>query len=118
MKKHTPMIGSYSFGEITIEGTAYTNDVIIYPDRVKPNWWREQGHSLCKDDVQDVLDAKPDVLIIGQGAYSRMRVPGKVQDLITSNEIELIIESTKKAWQTYNSLREKRETVAALHLTC
>ena len=36
-----PQIESYSFGEVVIDGKRYRSDVIVFPDRVKPNWWRE-----------------------------------------------------------------------------
>ena len=32
------MIESYKFGEIVIDGTTYTSDVIIYPDNVDDKW--------------------------------------------------------------------------------
>ncbi len=62
-------ITHYSFGKITINGTAYTSDVIIYPARVDSHWWRDNGHLLKVSDLTDVIAAKPAVLIIGTGYY-------------------------------------------------
>ena len=39
-------IDRYAFGNIVIDGKAYTKDVIIFPDRVYSPWWRKDGHFL------------------------------------------------------------------------
>jgi hypothetical protein len=41
-----PKIDSYKFGRIVIDGQAYSRDVIILPDRVIRDWWRDSGHIL------------------------------------------------------------------------
>jgi len=40
------MIEHYSFGRIVIDGKEYTKDLIIYPDKIRANWWRKEGHKL------------------------------------------------------------------------
>lgn len=112
------MIESYNFGEIVIDREKYTNDVIVFPNRVKDGWWRDKGHSLSPGDLDEVMDAEPDVLIVGTGAYGRMSVPSKTQDFIKSRGIELIIEKTEKACDSYNDISDEKNAVAALHLTC
>ena len=44
-------IEDYRFGRVVIDGRAYTSDVIVFPDRVKDNWWRNEGHELCPADL-------------------------------------------------------------------
>lgn len=112
------MINSYSFGRIVIDGEEYTNDVIIFPDRVEGGWWRREGHSLAPEDIEEVFREKPDVLIVGTGASGRLKIPSRTKEQIKSNDIELISKRTKRACKTYNNLKDKKETVAALHLTC
>lgn len=68
-------IESYSFGNIVIDEEEYTNDVIVFPNGVKDNWWRKEGHSLHPDDIEDVIDRDPDVLVVGTGAYGRVSIP-------------------------------------------
>jgi len=70
-----PKIESYRFGEIVIDGRRYSSDVIIYPDRVEGQWWREEGHSLASTDVWQVLQAPPEVLVIGQGGQDGCKYP-------------------------------------------
>lgn len=113
-----PLIEAYRFGRIVVDGQSYTKDLIILPDRVLAGWWRQEGHSLTPDDLESVLSARPDVLVVGQGAHDRMRITADVQQALKEADIDLIAQSTKEACQTYNELRERRSVAAALHLTC
>jgi len=111
-------IESYQFGNITIGGKTYTSDVIIYPDRVDSSWWRKQGHRLSIEDLKGIMEAKPEVLVVGMGSPGLMQVPPETRDYIEARGIELVVEPTDKAWKTYNRLKDSRKVVAALHLTC
>ena len=111
-------IDSYSFGDIEIDGDRYTNDVKVFPDRVEDNWWRKEGHSLHPDDIEDIIEKGPDVLVVGTGAYGRMKIPSKTRKYIESEDIELIMEKSGNACETYNEISEEKMAVAAIHLTC
>ncbi len=114
----TPMIEEYRFGEIVIDGHRYTRDVIIFPDKVQGNWWREEGHSVSPADLWDVVQARPEVLVIGQGSAGRMDVPPATRQWLEEQGIQVIAQPTAQAVRTYNGLRQKKRVVAALHLTC
>jgi hypothetical protein len=111
-------IQHYSFGRITIDGKTYTSDVIIYPDRVNLSWWRKEGHFLQMDDLRDVLDAQPEVIIIGTGYSGVMRVSDEVTSSLKSMKIDAHVARTTDAVDLFNEISEKRRTVACLHLTC
>jgi hypothetical protein len=113
-----PRIESYAFGQIVIDGRRYVHDVIVYPDHVDDGWWREEGHAVAPADVWEVVEARPQVLVIGQGAMGRMEVPDETMQVLQAAGLEVITEPTGQAWETYNRLRETRRVVAALHLTC
>jgi hypothetical protein len=113
-----PMIDSYSFGKIVIDGREYTHNVIIYPDRIDSTWWRKEVHNLIKEDLLDVFEHAPDTLIVGTGADGKMRVPVETTDYIKTQGIELIVKATEDACNVYNDLMGKKKVVAALHLTC
>ncbi|UCD14646.1 MAG: hypothetical protein JSW60_04290 [Thermoplasmatales archaeon] len=112
------MIESYSFGKIVINGKTYTSDVIVYLDRVKGSWWRKSGHLLQKDDINDVLQYEPEILIVGTGAQGLMDITEETKQLVKSKGIELIAKETDEACRIYNELKKKRKVVAILHLTC
>jgi hypothetical protein len=111
-------IDSYAFGRIVINGEAYTSDVIIYPHRVDASWWRKEGHLLQFEDLEKVLPAKPDVLVIGTGYAGVMRVHAETVDRIAGLGIEVKVERTAKAVKVYNDLQGSRTVIAALHITC
>ena len=111
-------IEEYAFGRIRIEGRSYTSDVIIFPDRVDASWWRKEGHRLCPDDLEDVVAAAPEVLVIGTGALGVMRVPEETLAWLRARGIEVRCATTGKAVEIFNDLAESKKAVAALHLTC
>lgn len=112
------MIESYSFGKIVIDGVIYNNDVIIFPDRVQDGWWRKEGHRIHQEDLKAVVEYSPNVLIIGSGAYGRVTVPDRLHRFLKENNIDLKVEKTERACETYNELSSEGDVVAALHLTC
>jgi hypothetical protein len=114
----TPQIEDYRFGRIVIDGQVYTDDVIILPDHVVDGWWREKGHRLQGQDLDAVLEAKPEVLVVGQGAYGRMKITNGAQDVLQGAGIKLLARNTQDACETYNQIRADQKAAAALHLTC
>jgi hypothetical protein len=65
-------INSYSFGSITIDNKIYQKDIVVFPEKVRPNWIRIKGHSLKLADIKEIIDYNPDTLIIGTRAYGSM----------------------------------------------
>jgi hypothetical protein len=112
-------IEDYRFGRVVIDGKSYTSDVIVFPDRVKDGWWRNEGHELCPADLREVVQGKPEVLVVGTGKSGLMRVLPKTEEYLEQQGIKLMVERTAEACQTFNRLcRSEEKVVAALHLTC
>ena len=112
-------IEAYDFGKIDIAGKRYTSDVIISPERIKDAWWRKAGHRLDIEDLDDVVMAKPDVLVVGRGYYGRMVVPDETRAFLETQGIEVRAMRTCEAVDEFNRLQRKyARIVAALHLTC
>ena len=111
-------IDSYSFGSLVVNGKKYTSDVIIYPDRVDPSWWRKEGHRLQIADLTDALNAKPQVLIVGTGYSGMMTVPEETKNHITSLGIDISIAATGRAVELFNTMQGKKTVIAVLHITC
>ena len=44
-------IDHYEFERIVVDGRQETKGLIILPDRVVRNWWRQDGHALVLDDL-------------------------------------------------------------------
>ena len=112
-------IDSYQFGQIVINGVGYSSDVIILADSVQSNWWRQQGHSLCVEDLEAVISAKPSVLVVGCGASGLMKVPNETREVLQGHNIQVEAFDTHKAVERFNELSQTGANVAAvLHLTC
>ncbi len=109
-------IQDYSFGRIVIEGRTYTDDVILLGKKVFPGWWRNKGHDMVIQDIKEIIEFDPDILIIGTGSSGGLRVP---REVIKNVDFELKGYTTQKACKKYNELIKKSSKVAAgLHLTC
>lgn len=114
----SPQIEDYQFGHIVIDGQSYDNDVIILPEGVSPDWWRNKGHELQMQDLDRISEAGIEVLVIGQGTYGRMTVPQQTREALEGAGLEVITQESEEACQTYNRLRKGGRVAAALHLTC
>ena len=113
-------IDSFSFGKITIAGKLYTTDVIVYPDRIEDNWVREEEHRPQISEFADIVQAEPDILIIGTGYAGVMSIPDQIRNFLTSKGMEVRVDKTAKAVEMFNSLigNAREKVVAAFHITC
>lgn len=114
------MISHYDFGRITVNGTEYKNDIRITPSgEVLPEWWRKSGHTVDVDDIQSIMTAEIDVLVLGKGKPGMMKASSALKKHLDQKGVELIEQDTEKAVHTVNRLlREKRKFAAGFHLTC
>lgn len=111
-------IESYDFGKIVVEGQVYTSDLIIFPDHIKRNWWRKEGHKLSIEDLNEIVKARPEILVVGTGYSGCVEIPKETEEFMLSRGIQMIAKPTREAVELYNRLFEKRKVVGAFHLTC
>ncbi len=112
-------LSDYSFGCGVAGETRYTSDLIVFEDEMHAPWVRQAGHSLATEDLQWVLARKPEVIIVGTGAYGVLTVPQKLIDELSAQGIKLAALRTAAAVEEYNERAQEGERVAAcLHLTC
>ena len=118
MSTKIPIIESYDFGRIVIDGEDYTADVIITPAGVKADWWRKEGHSLCPEDLEGVLKSDIEVVIIGCGASGILTVPDDTRKWLEGQGVRLVAVPTRDACERYNEIAGSGKVIAGLHLTC
>lgn len=112
-------IDAYSFGRMVVDGKAYRKDLVLLPDALRSDWWREEGHSLSRADLGEVLAARPEVLVVGTGAFGAMDVPEETRAEVEAAGIALVAEKTAEAVGRYNDLAAAGRRIAgAFHLTC
>ena len=113
------MITEFSFGRIVADGQIYNNDIKIVQGVLVPNWWRKIGHSVEIEDVQDVLDADPEILIIGSGQPGYMKISDGLRRHLQKRNIKLIEEPTSDAIKTFNRLfGESKKVSGGFHVGC
>lgn len=113
------MIEKSEFGSIQVDGETYTTDIIIYPDgRVSDNWWRNHGHRLSLADIEDLMAAEPELIVIGTGVYGRMQPEDGLEKALRARGIELVMDATGKAVTRFNQLQSTRRIGGGFHLTC
>jgi hypothetical protein len=113
------MITEFSFGRIVVQGQTYTNDIKIVDGTPVPDWWRRSGHAVEINDVQDILDSKPEILVIGKGQPGYMRITDSLRKHLEKNNIKLIEEPTREAIRTFNRLFNEGDRVSAgFHVSC
>jgi hypothetical protein len=116
--RRPPKIDSYEFGKLVLGGVTHTADLIILPDRVFANWWRDEGHSVSVGDLELVFHTRPELLVIGTGASGLVDVPVLTRSALAKAGIELLVQRTADAVETYNRMHDETRLAAALHLTC
>jgi len=115
------MITGYRFGRITIDGKEFTGDIKVIKGKIVPNWWRSQGHLLQLDDIRDIIDAKPEVLVVGTGAAGVMRIHPEVEEYLQKKGISLRAVKSSEAVKIFNNLLQELgpdKVSLAIHLTC
>jgi hypothetical protein len=97
----------------------YQADIKIVNGRVVTDWWRQQAHVLNEFDVDDILVAAPEILIVGMGQPGMMRVAETLRATLVASGIEVTEEPTAKAVLSFNRLcLEGKRVAAVFHLTC
>lgn len=115
------VIESYGFGRLTIDGHTYTSDLKIIKGRVYPDWWRKEGHRVHLEDITDILEASPLILVIGLGASGVMRLAQGLEDTLEECGIRCIARPTGEAVTLFNeyiSRNRVMDVAGAFHLTC
>jgi hypothetical protein len=113
-------IENYSPGQVVVDGVKLNRDVIVLPERVLPNWWRRDGHSLVIEDLEDVIDELPERLIVGCGYSGRLEPDPTVIEALAKRGVKVEALPTADAVARFEELeaRDPAVVAAALHLTC
>ena len=119
-KHSNKLIESYDTGRsMQVAGKTYTTDLKIIGDTVKDNWWRRKGHRLLSDDIVDILESRPDVLVVGTGYAGNLDIPASLRRVLAERGVRLLSEHTAEAVELFNRHRAQEKNVAgAFHLTC
>lgn len=111
------MIDEFKFGFFRINGKEYYDDIKIFGNSVKQ--WHREKHTLKLDNLKDILEFNPELLIVGQGATGLLEVPENIKSQLKQRNIKLIIDKTHVACDLYNkAVSENKKVAAIFHATC
>jgi hypothetical protein len=110
-------LDGYEFGRVLVDGEEHRRDLIVLPARVISDWRRRNGHELVLDDLEAVLDELPGRLVVGTGAYGRVRPDPEALAALRRRGIEVDVLPTGEAVRLFAELEPER-SAAALHLNC
>lgn len=109
-------IDSTKFGSITIEGKKYKHDVMIFVNgEIKKR--EKSGHEIGIEEIEPLIDEKPEYLVIGIGQWGWAHSPTKeALKICSDNGIEVIQSKTKESIKKFNQLKGKKS--ALIHVFC
>ncbi len=117
-------INSVSFGVIVIEGKKYRmRDVVIFPDgtvqRREFSRWLSSHHKYGKDDITKLIAAGAEMVVIGTGIYSGVKLTEGMREYINESKCELVDLPSRDAIQKFNEQVDSEHRVGALiHILC
>jgi hypothetical protein len=119
----SPKILSVKWGKMQVQDVGTAKDFKLWPGGGRSWNWSEHGtgHSvgIQPGDCEELLQHQCSVVVLSRGMLKRLRIARETLDYLSSNNVEIITEETKKAVKRYNELVEQGKAVGGLfHTTC
>ncbi|MCX7944828.1 MAG: MTH938/NDUFAF3 family protein [Deltaproteobacteria bacterium] len=112
-------IDQYRFGNITINGDEYTDDLIIIDgEKIIVPWIREKGHLCQKKDIDNYLNESTKKVVFARGYFWIMKIDDELKKYLSENNIEFVELNSKRAVDLFNSIEDKKGLLFCIHLTC
>ena len=110
------VIHAYTRTSVSVNGQEHTRSVLVPPTGELLDWPVSSLDALTEADFQPIVDARPEVLILGTGPTLRFIKPALMRQLMAAR-IGVETMDTAAACRTYNILaQEGRDVVVALLL--
>jgi len=112
-------IDNCSFGTLVINGMTYTDDLIILPNGdILKSWRRKRGHRLTMDDLRELIDSLPEIIMAGTGVSGGMIPDKNLQKDLAKLGIDFIAAPNEDVITVFNRLSPDKRVGAGFHLTC
>ena len=109
------LITGYGAGDdgsfVEINKQRYTRNLIVMADKLILDWQATDFANLTEMHFEELLDLKPEVVLLGTGEKHQFLHP-KVAQTLTKNNIPLECMTTAAACRTYNILMSEGRHVA------
>jgi uncharacterized protein len=104
------LIRSYAAGEVRIGETVLRGSCLVAANQIVSDWRPRTAADLSVDDLQPVLEMKPEVVVIGSGPRQEFPAP-EILGAVLSRGIGCEVMDTGAACRTYNILASEGRTV-------
>lgn len=111
------LIHAYTRSSVSVNGEAHTRSILVPPTGAVIGWPVSTLEDLSEAHFEAVIEARPEVLILGTGPTLRFAHPGLLRRLMA---VRIGVETmdTAAACRTFNILvAEGRQVMAALLIT-
>ncbi len=98
-------------------------DVIIFPDgtvrRREFGRWLARHHRYAKEDIADLISAGAEIIVVGTGVFSGVRLTDDIRDYAKNKMCEIIALPSHQAIEKHNEQAGlEKKTGALIHLLC
>lgn len=108
------VIRGYGAGEVAVGNRTYSCSLLVTPAGVRPDWGPDTAADIAAHHLAEVLDHRPELLILGTGTAQVFPARRLFADLMEAG-VGYEVMDTAAACRTYNILlAEGRRVVAAL----
>jgi len=112
-------IDGCSFGRLVINGKSHTDDLMIRPDgTILEPWHRKRGHGVSMDDLRELIDFSPEVIVAGTGMSGGVKPDKDLERGLLKRGIEFIAGPNEEIIDVFNELAREKRVGAGFHLTC
>ena len=106
------MIQEYKLGAFIIDGKQFIGSIKIINDKVR--YWERETQILDVKDIEELLRAEPEFLVIGTGAGGLLKVPDAIRQSVNLKGISLIIGKTQEVVKRFNELKISKKKVVGI----
>jgi hypothetical protein len=98
-------------------------DAKLWPGGARYWDWKETGTShkpgIQLADIQELLDSGAEIIVLSTGHNQQLQIKDGVVELLKKQGLDVHVQETNQAVETYNQLARSGEPVGALiHSTC
>ena len=118
-----PTLEKTSFGQITIDGELYKQDILIRLDgsiekRAKKLSKQVYGtsHKISLAEAEHIYQAGADLLVIGTGQYGLVELSPEARQFFEDQGLEVEMSPTPQALEAWN--QAEVDKIGVFHLTC
>ncbi|MEK6839696.1 MAG: Mth938-like domain-containing protein [Nanoarchaeota archaeon] len=106
------MIQEFKYGMFKIDNKQFYDNVKLIGSKIK--LWECKERQITMNDLEDLLEINPELLIIGQGPGGLIAVADDIKDVMRMRKIVLKVDKSQNACELYNRALKDGKRVAAI----